>query len=65
MKTRLVVSRGVQLLGVALMIGGIGSCVVAKGDGAYASMGGASASVIAGFVVIVVARAFEWLTADK
>lgn len=58
MRTSLKVSRGAQLLGCLFLIMGIVSCST-RGDPQAMSL-----SFIAGFILVIGARGYEWLSKE-
>ena len=60
MKASLKVSRGLQLVGALMLIAAVVSCSTGGIDGSGA-VGGLTA---AGFLIIVCARAYEWMTKE-
>lgn len=58
MRKSLKVSRGMQLFGVVLMVGGI----IGRIGSDYSPF--ATLAIVAGFVAVIAARAFEWMVKE-
>lgn len=64
MRTGLKVSRGIQLVGVVLMLVGVVSCINLRQSHTPPDVVQMVIGLAGGFVLIIGARIFEWLTKE-